>query len=514
MFGNRKRSSHSYLNYYINSYEYALAVFAVLLLKKPTFFHRQSIFYLQEAGYNQLKATSSSYSLHVAFKPQKLFPTKPSKLTSNWPSVLSRFTKTAPYYDEPAPSPGPYYPSSPNDKTLPAQSPLTLDKVNPYEFDGEYLVSFYNYEPEAIKRMTSGANLHVGFDFEKSENNEGETVDGSTTKIQLCEPGKGKVERSSQEFCHLEKSNKEFKTGQHNASCKSIRNVSNSVDYQGESSRREENDSESWNRHETIITCSPSEVTSELNEQAKKTDSKALGVSKTGPYERPEKNDNSTPVIGSKQDNGMNIKCDDSRLSHEKSPANLLKESEMSKVAGVSPGTSGLKRNPLSDAKTDLVLNFQANISQKNAGSGQTEQCITGSSKGIAELASFKAPVPWGKSTRKSVEEGLAMVQNTGLMIVQNSSVCVMIPRVTDRRHAIVNALRRRCATLIMNPAFDWLIIAVIFVNTVVMATEYHGMNQRLESTLYNINLVSTVTGSDLFATGVEVLTVEILTQQ
>jgi hypothetical protein len=288
-------------------------------------------------------------------------------------------------------------------------------------------VSFYNYEPEAIERMNSGANFHTGFDIANDD--------------------------------------------------------------------AISNDQNGTNRHDkNSIICGASDRPSEFNKQQNTKEPKALGVSETCPQEKLTTNENCGSLTSveknDKSDFEANrMKCVDS-LNHENSVTNLLREYETSQGTEISSEASGLKGNPLTVENSDSVLSCQANVSDKNEASRQTAQRATDSSTELPK----SAPVAQGDSARKSVEEGLAMVQNTGLVIVQTSSVCVMIPRATDRLHEPVNVVRRRCATLIMNPAFDWLIIGVIFVNTVVMATEYHGMNRSLESTLDDINLVSDVT--------------------
>jgi hypothetical protein len=305
-----------------------------------------------------------------------------------------------------------------------------LDKVTTYELDNEGLglVSFYNYEPEAIERMNSGANFHTGFDI---ANDDAISNDQNDT----------------------------------------IRHDKNS------------------------IICGASDRPSEFNKQQKTNEPKALGVSETSPQEKLTTNENCGSLTGVEKnckndfEAANRMKWVDNN-NHENSVTNLLREYETSQGTEISPEASGSNGNPLSVANSDSVLNCQANVSDKNEASGQTGQRATDGSKELPK----SAPVAQGDSARKSVEEGLAMVQNTGLVIVQTSSVCVMIPRATDRLHEPVNVVRRRCATLIMNPAFDWLIIGVIFVNTVVMATEYYGMNRSLESTLDDINLVSKVT--------------------
>ncbi len=509
-----------------------------------------------------MKGTSSSYSLHVAFKPQKLFPTKPLKLTSKWSSVLRRYTKTSPYVDDPAPSPGPYYPSSPEDRNLPAQSPLTLDKVTPYALDSESdVVSFYNYEPEVIRRINDLGNLRTGFDISKNEgtshgqsdNNGMEMVEKLTTKTQLNNLGEGKG-KTNFTTCEINDDVKEskgnFKTDHNTASDESC---TNSVVYRGESIERIENYLDSGSEGETDTVYDISELTEGLKVEQKKTklskpktrdltETRAGKMGKSS-HEKLTTNENSTSVSRSETDkeNGFSD-------THQNSITNLLEGSETvqlravlnenpmtethsrtdhaSSVQNITAAeasydyhtpetgsrnldvaqqrnnetkqncivseTSGLNSNPLPDANSRSVLNCQANISEKSKVSTQNGQSFTDTSKQMSKPASSSTPVAWGESPQKSIVDGLASAQSTGLLIVKTSSVCVVIPRATDRRHHSVNAVRRRCATIIMNPMFDWFIIGVIFVNTVVMATEYHGMNQKLESTLDHINLVST----------------------
>ena len=80
-----------------------------------------------------------------------------------------------------------------------------------------------------------------------------------------------------------------------------------------------------------------------------------------------------------------------------------------------------------------------------------------------------------------------------GGMFVKTSSLCVIIPPERNERgnRSLVNVARRKCARVIMNPTFDWFITAVIFINTIFMALEYHGMDTRLERVLDTVNLVS-----------------------
>lgn len=149
-------------------------------------------------------------------------------------------------------------------------------------------------------------------------------------------------------------------------------------------------------------------------------------------------------------------------------------------------GPSHSDRN-LQSVVSNSFSDNRENISKKTTGG----RCVTDATKKPSATAT---PVAWGD--RKSIETGLASAQSIGLLLVQTSSVCVTIPWATDWKHSPVNKIRRRCAILIMNPMFDWFITTVIFVNTIVMAMEYHGMNRNFENTLNNINLVSDSTDS------------------
>ena len=82
-----------------------------------------------------------------------------------------------------------------------------------------------------------------------------------------------------------------------------------------------------------------------------------------------------------------------------------------------------------------------------------------------------------------------------GLMLVKTSSLCVIIPsdRTIDGHRDPKNAIRRKCALVIMNPVFDWFITCVIFLNTVFMAVEYYGMSTQLEYVVDVVNLVSEI---------------------
>lgn len=134
-------------------------------------------------------------------------------------------------------------------------------------------------------------------------------------------------------------------------------------------------------------------------------------------------------------------------------------------------------RNNEARLNSNCALNCEANISEKSLRSLQTQ----------SKPASSLTPVGWEDASRNRLSV------DKGLMLVQTSSVCVVVPQdtVPRRLRKPVNVVRRKCATLIMNPMFDWFITCVIFLNTVVMAMEYYGMNKKLENTLDNINLVS-----------------------
>jgi hypothetical protein len=353
-------------------------------------------------------------------------------------------------------------------------------------------------------------------------------------KVHLGKPGKDK----SKANCEInnKESKGDFKPGQNTASFESME-CTTLVPGQEETVDQRENDVDCCDKTETNTVYDISDVTEGLKVKQKKTKRKAVGVRENharkmdkNPYEKITSKANSTSVSSGEKGkvNGCkgNTKQSDNSHAHENSITNSLKGSEtiqttatlnenaMTEIQSSSDAvrnitatetncdyhtaqqrhnevkqnyivseTSDLNSNQQPDANS--VLDNQANIPEK-VGHG-----FTHSSKRHSKSASSLTPVAWEDSPRKSIETGLASARNTGLIIIQTSSVCVMIPQATDRRRSPVNEIRRRCAALIMNPMFDWFVTSVIFLNTVVMATEYHGMNQRLESTLDNINLVS-----------------------
>jgi hypothetical protein len=355
-------------------------------------------------------------------------------------------------------------------------------------------------------------------------------------KVHLGKPGKDK----SKANCEMnnKESKGDFKPGQNTASFESMECTTLALG-QEETVDQRENDVDCCDKAETNTVYDISDVTEGLKVKQKKTKRKAVGVRENharkmdkNPYEKITSKANSTSVSSGEKGkvNGCkgNTKQSDNSHAHENSITNSLKgsatiqttatlnenammtteiQSSSDAVRNITATetncdyhtaqqrhnevkqnyivseTSDLNSNQQPDANS--VLDNQANIPEK-VGHG-----FTHSSKRHSKSASSLTPVAWEDSPRKSIETGLASARNTGLIIIQTSSVCVMIPQATDRRRSPVNEIRRRCAALIMNPMFDWFVTSVIFLNTVVMATEYHGMNQRLESTLDNINLVS-----------------------
>ena len=370
--------------------------------------------------------------------------------------MLRGRAKTSPHAGNPAPSPGPYYPSSPDDKTTPAQSPLTLDKVTAYAFDDQSVVSFCDYQPEILERID-------GEDLETSE-------EGGTS-------------------CN-QKKDKAGTTDNHRG-------------------RYDADDCSKGNRN-TVYNG-----TAELREKHKYTKQKKL-VEKTLWCEKVSTEGHSSLMADAEEDtkNSVEMTKFNTTFTNENSITNLLEPEKLQtmlneNITNQTPSCFDgefLAWNKTAGQTLELETrpeneNF-AQLSNSNAFS-EDHANISEKIKGKRYVASTAkrspadtTPVAWGKSDRKSIVTGLTSAQHTGTILVQTSSVCVTIPLATDWNHNPVSKLRRHSAMLIMNPMFDWFITSVIFLNTVVMAMEYHGMNRKFANTLDNINLVSSLTNS------------------
>ena len=436
---------------------------------------------------NQLQKTSSSYSLHTSFKPQKLFPSKPSKTTSNWPSVLRRYTQTSPYVGNPVASSGPYHPSTPDDKTLPAQSPLTLDKVTPYAFDDESVVSFYNYEAETIDTIQSEPCLKSSVEVGK-RNKVTKAEDGNMTANYEMEMFQSP--RETIEFNKLDKYNKT--TGLRSSEKKDF----------------EENSKDFETRQNTLLRDSTEELFKSLScrvetnvdgnykdesfasvDISKVTEKQAVTTAGAATNSQRVSNElHSAAMLGKDT-------VSDSHASDDELLETNIKATETNRQYSVQHGSKVAKQNNSvpsvlvsnsvsSDTTSTLVLRRQENVAQKINESIGEQHCDTDCPKNT-----FK-PTASKNAQRKSVEMALSSAQSIGLMIV-TSSVCVMIPQATGLHHSPVHKVRRKCAKLIMSPMFDWFITGVIFLNTVVMAAEHHGMSETMENNLNAVNLVS-----------------------
>lgn len=278
---------------------------------------------------------------------------------------------------------------------------------------------------------------------------------------------------------NLEVNKQDFNTNQSSSPCNNIERITHSHDYKIENVEQRRNDAE-------------------VKERCEKTSSK----------------EDSSSVAGAEKHNKNSFKTTqpDNTFIHDNSVTDLLESSEklqnmlnentMNKTSSSCDtecrqyDTENIETCPdnpnfaqLTNTNSNSFSDNQATISTKTKGG----RCFTGTTKRPSATAT---PVAWGDSARKSIETGLASAQNAGFLLVQTSSVCVTIPWATNWNHSPVNKVRRRCAILIMNPMFDWFITSVIFLNTIVMAMEYHGMNRDVEITLDNINLVSDPTDS------------------
>ena len=450
----------------------------------------------------ELRTTSSSYSLHVSFKPQKLFPRKPSKIKSNWPSVLRRRTKTSPYVGNPASSPGPYYPTSPEDKTIPAQSPFTLDKVAPYAFDDQSVASFYDYGPAVFEGIHSGdlrASDQRGISYsqknEKADRNGRELLENPKTS--------STEEITHSNGCEIEKvAQRKYDADTGNEGDRNIKYDETAELKQKQENTKQNNlaekamcekisgaEKDSKNNFETIqpdTTFTHDNSVTDLLESSEKLQTTAIlnGENTVN---------NTSPSFDAlvKSETTRETHCQYGAVDTEACPDSQnfaqLRNNE-AKQNYSNAETLDSDRN-LQSVVSNSFSDNRGNISKKTT----SWRCVTDATKKPSATAT---PVAWGDSARKSVETGLASAQSIGLLLVQTSSVCVTIPWATDWKHSPVNKIRRRCAILIMNPMFDWFITTVIFLNTIVMAMEYHGMNRNFENTLNNINLVSDPTDS------------------
>ena len=522
------------------------------------------IFSFQDTNYSRLRSTSSSYSLHVSFKPQKLFPTKPSTTSSNWSSILRRYTKTSPYGGNPNGSPGPYYPSSPHDSTIPAQSPLTLNKVTPYSFDCESVVSFYNYEPEAVGRIDSWSDLERGLGACNSEGAlysyqadkfKKSNVDGiemsENPRIQVNN-SRASAENANSHTYKVEKENFDFSQNITMAQC--IESC-DGVEEDGGSGKRVETTNCQGHRERTVDsdkaeTSRPRYYSLEVPEirnvsyphskrKSKPTTPCAQGKSLNeshrvssldGIHKNSLEHDNSdtraslegintTPsslheksiagepsslcypdasVVPKTTIRGTNYKNEAEVLELDPQNSNFDQDwneenmrnstSHLNHEVDMESETLNMNNNFDNDGDSNSVFENHPYIPEKTGEGVDEGNSTTKTSKKTLKPASFLTPVAREDSTRNSFSI------EKSLMLVHCSSVCVVIPRATDLRgyRSPVNVLRRKCAALVMKPAFEWFIISVIFLNTIVMAMESHDMNKKLENTMDKINLVST----------------------
>ena len=439
----------------------------------------------------------------MSFKPQKLFPSKPSKIKSNWPSVLRRRTKTSPYVGNPAASPGPYYPTSPEDKTIPAQSPLTLDKVTPYAFDDQSVASFYDYGPAVFEGIHSGdlrANDRRGISYSQKNDKDNPKTSSieEITHSNGCEIEKVEQRKYDADTCSEGDRNIKYdetaglKEKQKNTKQNSLTENAMSgekTSTKGHSSFVAGAEKDKKNSFETIqpdTTFTHDNSVTDLLESSEKLQTTAMSNS-----ENTVNNTSSSFDALVRNKTTRETHCQYGAVDIEACPdsqnfAQLRNNEAKQNYSNAEALDSD--RN-LQSVVSNSFSNNRENISKKTT----SGRCVTDVTKKPSATAT---PVAWGDSARKSIETGLASAQSIGLLLVQTSSVCVTIPWATDWKHSPVNKIRRRCAILIINPMFDWFITTVIFLNTIVMAMEYHGMNRNFENALDNINLVSDPTDS------------------
>ncbi|XP_028398945.1 sodium channel protein 60E-like isoform X2 [Dendronephthya gigantea] len=456
----------------------------------------------KEADFHKLKTTSSSYSLHESFKAQKLFPTKPLNLSS----IRRRSTKTSPYVGVSAASPGPYHPSSPDDGNIAELSPLTLDKVTPYAFDNESVASFYNYEPSVMEEIRNGSKHNLDKDKDFREN-EGICYD---KKIDGSDPnGKEKMEEIS---ISVEKQNIERilekphfdeprsldtrqkgkkrnanDTGVQIHAKKCVKSPYTKITAKGNlnSPNRSENNAtnnlkeKSSQRNENMSTVTENPITY-LTEKTKlsETASKSNENDRNEVYSRSIESPLQSKVTGE---------------SRTRQSVDHSEHFELDRIGDKHSGLNGTNSNSQFEKNSEYVLNKQSDHEDTNGIPRERSDMMIDIPKSVSKRTSCATTLAWEGSPRlKSIDRGLMIAQETGLMIVQTSSLCVVIPRETGQDHRLFNAIRRKCASFIVHPMFDWFITSVIFLNTIALAVEHHGMNRKFEKALDNINLTCT----------------------
>ena len=180
------------------------------------------------------------------------------------------------------------------------------------------------------------------------------------------------------------------------------------------------------------------------------------------------------------------------KMSCSRESVNHSEHLEFARIGNKDSGVKGINCNSQFEKNSECVLNNPfVHVETNRVAQESTD--MTDFPKSVPKRTSCTTSLVWkGSSRLHSIDRGLMIAQETSLMIVQTSSVCVIIPWESSQDHNLFNGIRRRCACVIVNPMFDLFITSVIFLNTVAMAIEHHGMNGKFESALDNINLVST----------------------
>lgn len=378
------------------------------------------------------------------------------------------------------------------------------------------MVSFYNYEPREIEKINSWKNLRANFHQDKIETSQavdfgGKMLENSKSKMSVGKPAKGRetVSFISYEFDNAETNKVRLNSPQKSKSCGNIKQMTRFVNDQNENIG-----------HGSGVTTrfDLSEATYVLKEKKKESKRNnayhARKINKNPKEKKLTTKRNSTLVTEDKQEKIISSKETTGQYDDENRKGKLPDEPIQAYVISPVQNTSDtnyecsatVERNSINPNRlqttsagayvndtecemldinsvpkfdSNFVLDFETKTREKRI------------SKPGSHFSDCTA-IAWQDSPRKSLDMGIALVHNTGLLVVQTSSVCVMISEPVDRQRSPVNSLRLMCAKIIANPMFDWFIIAVIFLNTVDMATEHHGMDKKLQTTLDHITLVST----------------------
>ena len=153
------------------------------------------------------------------------------------------------------------------------------------------------------------------------------------------------------------------------------------------------------------------------------------------------------------------------------------------------PETSSMSTSSYEKENQTKSLNSETQeISQSSYHENIKETCPVQSSYAVKTYSNIQAPFNFQKYrhfSRKSVPAALAEVPHT-VGLIMRSSYCLYISPNTS-------LIRRKCLMMVTSPIFDWFVLGVILLNTIVMAVEYHGMDKTFLNVLNMINMVSFV---------------------